>query len=1501
MKKIKSSILKMSIGAKIICAVLVAALIGGAVFAGINLTNAQGVEPVETEKTYLADITDRIVSGKQKNFTILEIVPYLGVGEFRYFAGDPEVEAGILSKDQDTLRAFYGKLGNPTPNTWYKIQYLFSNFNYEIKYNSYQDKYYLRCHKTFNEDVLIEPYTSLLEGKIVVNTVEANDLTEDDLKEADLIVLSCTPQDNSTIQMYNFWHNGYGVDQAGMDTTYVYDKDGNMLPFGGINYSTYEKMEDGSLVSRDISWENAKTLLHYMETGRDLRGDGTLFQTPVILDARLSEQANHTSNMYKVALIYRMLESYQYEDFITNHTSTVDSEGNEFLSDTGIVTGALCYPDPNGPTVPETTTPETTVPETTTLPDETTSAGEETTTSHDETTSAGEETTPEETTTVIPPVNMIFKNDFTHEDIAKCVDISECIDPNPNAKKRLTNDYWVHNGDARLIPNNLAIVVSESQYAGLKDRGLDGKTVPDVVRYLLGCKEGYKVSYDFGKIRILEVEPCNSFKYDTDDKVIELGVALGLISNTTQWSKSPANANYYKNFLEVDCMTTRTLNCVTTDLISEYDAIIIGDQDNLLTKKNGETVYNDSSLNGYVYLAYGDYVKCGTTLYGCLEQEYKIVNINGGSDGTGMYAGATGFYQFNAGSDLKYAVTPPTSTRIHSSYGWGSFAGGSTCNDNSHYYNLFLNVNDATRFAFTDYQWSYLNQPKYTGSKTLVGLIEASSYFNQDKFKKNGNVTADKIYADPLGNMRLSGNDITNKVLEKLKDFSKAGKLFIVSDMVYDNDGTKIYPTSHIAEISNYLTDPGNRANLLKLSRLGGFAAHINAMSPILNFNMVPQQVTSSSYTNGILTSYLPNHDLSFAFSIDSYANTDYKVKFIIDKNGDGIYAEYKDAITDDRNEIFGTIMVTTDANGHADVSFTAELPPQQNGVVAYKIVVSMMKGDEETTLRSSYINFTSVRSQDDEEVRVLQLIPCRQYKNESYKNLNMKYNPLDNMSGNGYSQSNNDKNFRKYLDNITNAHIGYDIQVDTMTTAEFEKLFEGSENHYVKGSDYGTGKDPLSTYKYKMLVIGFGDTYDGDDISNLYGAVDCIEDYIENNNSVLFAHDTMSYNSTYNYFQINVNGNTSRMGASGAKRLGGGGIPNDKMCTQLSLNLRNAVGLDRYGITLAEGDREGKDVPMYYSGAKPSYATSNYVQELQGFSDWCIYRNAMSQSYTESYDSSTGVQTYKPFTGVNISSELWETNKVEKVNNGQITRFPYKIDDTISVQTTHPQYYQLDLEDDDLVVWYTLAYNGNSSSDMYGKNPKDGQNYYYIYSNGNVTYTGAGHRDIGGVTSEAQLFVNTIIKAIAAGNSAPEVVVTNGAKANVGYVIYTEPSKLLLNFKASDADLTTIEAVDGDYTKLGRFETGRVIWDVNENGVYDEGEDVIIQEYSRTGRILYNDLEYSINLNTIDTLNAAQKAEIADKVVGNGAYFILEATDYYGKLGSTTAKMTSKNLFEID
>lgn len=230
----------------------------------------------------------------------------------------------------------------------------------------------------------------------------------------------------------------------------------------------------------------------------------------------------------------------------------------------------------------------------------------------------------------------------------------------------------------------------------------------------------------------------------------------------------------------------------------------------------------------------------------------------------------------------------------------------------------------------------------------------------------------------------------------------------------------------------------------------------------------------------------------------------------------------------------------------------------------------------------------------------------------------------------------------------------------------------------------------------------------------------------------------------------------------------------------QFNTLLRSSVGLDRYGIsssrtagastvrgllkTAVAGstlsvDQAGAISENGYTVAYQPGAAGKTVPETQGYTAYELLRYPnRAASRVNQY----GVYGIK-------NADGRSTSTVCQTNEGQITTYPYDIntkyfktgdetaDNTLKVTGTHEQYYQLNMNADDIVVWYCL------SGGCYDFSPNDVVNNYYIYSVGNVTYTGAGHTSDENVNkseylNEAKLFVNTMIAAYRTKRTTPTI-----------------------------------------------------------------------------------------------------------------------------------------------
>lgn len=290
------------------------------------------------------------------------------------------------------------------------------------------------------------------------------------------------------------------------------------------------------------------------------------------------------------------------------------------------------------------------------------------------------------------------------------------------------------------------------------------------------------------------------------------------------------------------------------------------------------------------------------------------------------------------------------------------------------------------------------------------------------------------------------------------------------------------------------------------------------------------------------------------------------------------------------------------------------------------------------------------------------------------------------------------------------------------------------------------------------MLIIGFADVYT-DIESN--AACDVINEFINSGKATLFTHDTTSYHN----------------------KLGSGWGYN------INRYFRNILKLDRFDVTEFKGtaNPEAADWPFTTgsNGSLSRVATENGYVLNQGFTNLSMTAQV----------------------GANIST------KVTKSNDGQITCYPYYIPDKMTVAQTHAQYYQIDFEDDDIVVWYSISDYG---SNVY-KTKNDVRNNYYIYNCGNITYSGVGHSASTLSDDETKLFVNTMVAAYKAITSPAKPTILNTDKAS---------NKESLEYLYIDYDETVLPELS---EPLGDEIVGEILWnDYNGNGIMDENEAVV-------------------------------------------------------------------------
>lgn len=343
----------------------------------------------------------------------------------------------------------------------------------------------------------------------------------------------------------------------------------------------------------------------------------------------------------------------------------------------------------------------------------------------------------------------------------------------------------------------------------------------------------------------------------------------------------------------------------------------------------------------------------------------------------------------------------------------------------------------------------------------------------------------------------------------------------------------------------------------------------------------------------------------------------------------------------------------------------------------------------------------------------------------------------------------------------------------------------------YVYYSMMSYGPDEYLRKNYDVVVIGFYDDANGQFVDFSTDACEDLKSFLDKDGSLLMTHDNMT------------------------KDIGIGAV-------NLTTTLRDYAGMNRFGTVTIESGTENTDLPHYITTDTDKYFFSNLSlvsgQELGktaanvSATEWNERANAYKNSrggIINPYVSSSS--TYKfGYPGYTDCFSVYETNqalampyiysqfqieeqikwnigtgslritgttKATQVNRGVVTTYPYYVASDLRISPTHNQAYSLDLEDDQVTVWYTFAADSVSdtgvsggtnyqfmkeNSSLYAASPKDGMDSYFIYSIGNVTYCGAGHSLVTGDqrdnNDERKLFLNVLVNMASKADREPAV-----------------------------------------------------------------------------------------------------------------------------------------------
>ena len=655
-------------------------------------------------------------------------------------------------------------------------------------------------------------------------------------------------------------------------------------------------------------------------------------------------------------------------------------------------------------------------------------------------------------------------------------------------------------------------------------------------------------------------------------------------------------------------------------------------------------------------------------------------------------------------------------------------------------------------------------------------------------------------------------------------------------------------------------------------------------------------------------------------------------------------------------------------------------LPEEYVGVIPWKLV---FYDNADRLVRTAKSGYTSVPQQSGKKtIRVLQLL-----SDDNRNNWNLHD-----------EQNNSNSTFSKCINGLTDWNVvgldqvnwdGTVIPSTSIDSMSVTYLINNKLN--ISGtSDTDIQKIYYESYnlfqQYDMLILGFGDayrfgyTYSASDISN--NKLDnvkrnlavgwAVRDYIESGKSILFTHDTTSYvNNIQSAIQWNDQGYKEDQ-----KNYWYWGYEFNK-------TIRASVGLDRYGALkeyyqqrAASTTGEEQKMDQEYLKTLESYTfdeikepnSDNELWQKEGVTKYTVVR--FLRSYLEDlrttnssevwfpvknsllkqagYDNGNGPEWNHP-SNLLMGDYAGQSLIATQVNEGQITQYPYQIsaDEQLEISNTHYQWLQPNMELDrngdgknDIVVWYCISgvAGGNyKDTNIYNITPNDVVNNYYIYTMGNVTYSGAGHsrptKD-----AEIKLFVNTMIAAYNAGVTAPSVNFKDKSGSNIQsvYMLYDPVNHIVLddknngtisvNFQADDYnilaggqqlcvefykscadDTSGAISVDGITGKVLRLKTdgedGLKITDSNGNVISPIERNGVKNCYPITNGATYT-LKYSsdeMGLFSTDTSGTILNEGAQASTIYARVYTVYDSGSKVTPCGIAELSISAQELFELD
>lgn len=659
--------------------------------------------------------------------------------------------------------------------------------------------------------------------------------------------------------------------------------------------------------------------------------------------------------------------------------------------------------------------------------------------------------------------------------------------------------------------------------------------------------------------------------------------------------------------------------------------------------------------------------------------------------------------------------------------------------------------------------------------------------------------------------LRFAGNDITHQKADELLKFLEAGHLLVADDRLMEYGAMD--PDSNLCRCLQNMKQKQSPCfdtfSVDKVRLFRWLMMQNTVVNPLeVSFYEVPAEYNEQNY--------LPAKDgcaqLRFDFEVT---------------DPESVYYIYVDS---DRDGRFSPEEIIKSGNAKLHNEITCNLSKEVAGAVFWRIEVCSRNNEQRRVSREGCSAVKYVEKADNYRrvINVLQITPDNgseitvDLTSSAYSSLYSGLDAFDiEVDRINWSQ------FENYFRQSRSEKFTFDMSREvTVDYPDWDTLFDVESVDGWNGKKaVGDGKD---LDRYNVIVVGGADRNGLQDFSNRYGAVEYLNYFALSGRTVIFLHDVTSiYNGPYN-----------AGAAADDVRLPQGYTANAM--------LRDLMGINRYKIISNELNgfyfRQGLADELISYQVKciregRLYDTTS-AEQKQGFT-----LNAMRKmceygmgEYRFPYrymveDAATGNLAGK---GTGFDGDDCVTGLAVRLNAGQVTSYPYNISELLPIANTHSQYYQLNLDDPEVKVWYTLetpeSYGKQNmpSSKVYAASPQDAANNYYLYNRGNIWSISTGHANSAdyGYEMERKLLVNMLVTAYR-------------NREEIGEPVYPEADdRDYLSFTAEngwvDVSLNSV-GMPGDLHL--QYSRDKVLWkDVYPNDIYnsmftmDDGETYYIR-----------------------------------------------------------------------